>query len=525
MDFSGLNQTNEALTRFGQTIYQIGMDKKRTDDERNNALGLLEFHTWATDQTNITLNKLHKASYTDLWTDEGNQGDKVLTDLSKSFQDRYETLQSKNPTSALNMRKVSDGLVSEAKQKYAGAFEKKKIDHFLGVYQTFEDQQYKKTVGTFDPVNRAQEVSKFDYGLLDLVKGGVMDEKTAGTERIKFRNKVDKDSAKMLVDSLVPGSTVTPDQIKAQLNDPNLFPYLSTPDRAGMVHTLATQAKTWDADVKKENQEKAMANIYDGMDIVRKMMDSGQRAQGIATLEGLINVYSADRTIDSEKRKLIVSELKDLREGKNVISDPQAELELTILVATGKIGINGMAGYPGVSPQDINGLIKYKHSLDSQMDAIGRSAANQQRSFDIAEQNRNREAAINRGIHIITKKDAFSMMDSDQAYWAAKFTKDVIDTSAKGGDPWSVVDRATDYSSKMEVPFINVPGSKWGAGRPTSMEQVQTLKTWIPYYISQGKTKEANILAEQLGKAQHILEAREINATRTKPTTEQRRTR
>ena len=184
MDLSGLNQVNEALTRFGSNLYEIGMAQKREDDKRNHALGLLEFHTWATDQTNAALMNLANRPYTDLWTEDGNQGEKVLADLQTQFQGRYQALQGKRPNLALDMQKVADGLIGEAKQKYAGVFEKKKIDHYLGVYQTNDEQLYKEAVSTFDPKKRAEVFTKKDAILLTLVEGNVMPADTASRGRI-----------------------------------------------------------------------------------------------------------------------------------------------------------------------------------------------------------------------------------------------------------------------------------------------------------------------------------------------------
>jgi hypothetical protein len=68
----------------------------------------------------------------------------------------------------------------------------------------------------------------------------------------------------------------------------------------------------------------------------------------------------------------------------------------------------------------------------------------------------------------------------------------------------------------MEIPFVNVPGSF--QGRPKSLGDVESLKTWIPYYQSQGNTKEANALAEQLTIAEKIIKGRELNAQRSRDT-------
>lgn len=522
LDLTPLNQTNEALQRFGNTILQIGADMKRQEDERNRTLGLLEFHTWATDQTQNVLNDLHKRPYSELQTDDGNVGEKRLTDLNEAFASRYKGVKDKRL--ALEMQRVSDGLVLDAKGKYNTTFEAKKRDHFLGVYQDFEKQQFDKIIATLDPQKRAQEIAVYESGLLDLVRGVVMDEKTASTERIKMRSKVDSVSADMLIDSLVPGSTLTPQIIEERLKDPGLFPYLTVADRFGKIHKLYTQAKTWKEDVRKEVEEDALQNIYDVLGIAGQIKDSGMREKAIVGLEGLIDQYTVKRTISSEKRKMLQAEIQNLRAGKTVISDPEAKLELTELVATGKIGIKQISNYLGVSPQDKDDLIKYKHSLDSQMEAIGRAAANQQRSFDIAERNRQTERAISEGKHIITQKGPFDALNDEQAYWSNLFVQDVLKKVKSGGDPWDVVNNIHVYTGKMEVPFINVPGSKWLAGRPKNVQEVQTLKTWIPYYVGQGKTKEANILADQLKIAERILQSKELNAKKPK-SNEERRTR
>jgi hypothetical protein len=262
MDFSSLNQQNEALTRFGQNLFQAGIEQKRTDDDRNNALGLLEFHTWATDQTNATLSKLHQSSYTDLWTDEGNQGDKVLADLSTTFQDRYQAIQSKNPTLALNMRKVSDGLVSEAKQKYSGAFEKKKIDHFLGVYQESFNQSYDEATSTLDSAKRNDAILKFQAKLLTLRQGGIMDENTAAKEFIKFREKVDVSSASQLVRSLNLGTLETAESIAAKINDKGLFPYLNEEDKSKLLYNLSIQDEKYRAQKQDLKLTKVNAQLF-----------------------------------------------------------------------------------------------------------------------------------------------------------------------------------------------------------------------------------------------------------------------
>jgi hypothetical protein len=508
MDFSVLNQTNQALTHFGNTMFQIGADMKRQEDERNRALGLLEFHTWATDQTHTALRDLNNRSYSDLQTDAGNLGDKTLDDLQTAFTNRVKGVKDQNL--AIAMQRVSDGLILDAKNKYLGAFEAKKKDHFLGVYQDFDEQQFNKVVSEFDPKKRAEHIAVYESGLLDLVNGGVMKTETATKERLKFRSKVDAASADMLINSLVPGSTLTPDLIEEKLKDPGLFPYLTIADRAGKIHKLYDQAKTWRDDVRKEAETDALQNVYDVLGTVSKIEDSGMREKGLVRLENMINEYAIKRTLTPEKREHLRDEILKLRAGKSVVSDPEAKLELTEAVATGRISIKGISSYPGVSADDKDALIKYKHSLDSQSEAIGRAAANQQRSFDIAERNRETERAIAQGKYIITGKGPLANLNDDEAYQATRFVRDVLETVKKGGSAWDVVDNIHSYTGKDEIPFISVP-TGW-SGRPQTLPQIQNLKTWVGYYQRQGKIKEANILSEQIKQAQRVIEANELNA-------------
>ena len=510
MDYSPLNIQNEALGRFGQSVFNLGIQMKQKEDERNRTLGLLEFNTWATDQTHGVLRSLNSQSYSSLRTEDGNAGTKDLDELQKSFSDKIAGV--KDDRLKLEMQRVSAGLVNEAKNTYLTKFEAKKKDHYLGVFETFENQQFNKTVSEFDPKKRGEQVMIYDSALLDLVNGGVMGAETASKARVQFRNKIDKASADMLVDSLVPGSSMTPQDIENKLKDENLFPYLTIQDRAGKIHQLYTQSKVWRDDVRKEAETDALQNVHDVLGTITQIKDTTKREIALVGLEGLIDQYAAKRTLTPATREHLRGEIVKMRAGKDMVSDPQAKLDLMTLVATNKIDIKGIYRYPGVSLEDKADLVKYENGLNKQLEAIGRAAENQRRALERADRNLNMSNAITEIKHRITKKGPLAGLDDEEAYWSAIAVQDVIKHVAKGGDPWDVVANSDVYSSKMEVPFISVPGSKWVGGIPKSMEEVKTLKTWVPYYLGQGKTKEANILAGQIERAERVLKARELNA-------------
>ena len=514
MDLSGLNQVNKSLTDLGSATFAVGAEWQRIEDQRTRALTLLDFHTQATAETQKLLTDLGKKSFKELLTPDGNIGDQSIDSLAGSFTDKYQAVS--DPMLAISMRKIGDGLVREARNKYRAAFEEKRIDHGLAVYLDFKNLQYDQTVTSLNSKDRADNINLFESGLADLVNSGIMNEYTAAKERLGFKNKLDKDSAELLIDSLVPGSLQTPEVIQEKINDKALFPYLNEADRLEKLHKLATQSRIFNADVRKQAEEEALQNIWDILSQANMNKDSVPRSVQLDQAESLLNAYSQKRTITSEKREHLIKTIRDLKGGKDDISDPQAKLELTEGVAAGKIGLLDISSYPGVSAADKDILIKWRKSLDNQLEAVVRSAANQQRSIDRAELNKNIALAISEGKHIITQKGPFSTLSNDEAYWANLFVQDVLKTAKEGGDPWDVVRNIHNYTGKMEIPFVNVPGSF--QGRPKSLGDVESLKTWIPYYQSQGNTKEANALAEQLTIAEKIIKGRELNAQRSRDT-------
>jgi hypothetical protein len=312
MDFSGLNQVNEALTSLGNTGMAIGADWKRVEEERNRALQLLDFHAVATDQAQKTTKGILSRPYEDMANPAGDFNDQLFADLKTSYQDKIRAARDTNPTLAIEMQKVADGLTLGAQEKALTHFDAAKKSHFLGTYMVTKKQSLDLLSEEADPVRRAGEVDKFEAILKTLTSTGVMDAKTATHEFLDYKHQVDVNMALRMIRGLNLGSVETAETIGAKIGDPNIFPNLNEDDRTKLLYQLNVQDEKYRAQKADQKLSQINAKLYTAFagDYTKAinylMIPENQQAQGLTLHEAntLLHSMAAQRKeLDEQKTK------------------------------------------------------------------------------------------------------------------------------------------------------------------------------------------------------------------------------
>jgi hypothetical protein len=243
-------------------------------------------------------------------------------------------------------------------------------------------------------------------------------------------------------------------------------------------------------------------DILNSLGNTRTATDSTQREEAIKEAENKLVAYG-DK-LKPEDRIKYGNMIRDYRDGKDIPTNHDILLDAKIGLYAGDYSVDDIRNMGGINASDKGSLLTLYYQVERQAratekqgEALARSIQRSQFSQMLATA---KEVLVPQG-----GTDSEKIINHQKF---SQFMQDAWGSFEKGTDPFDFYNsNLFKYQNKGQIPFVSIRGVYQGT--PQTSEQIYNLKTWVPYLIKNKRVKEANILADQINKAESIIIDRE----------------